>query len=245
MTKYISHFCLNFQTLDGKQLTFKNTIYPSNQYRSWYDILVTTSFVYAFAGFFSLYVKEYYLAYFSIVTWISSSLYHLHGEQLFFNFDNIFATALLFIYIWSLISAYHYHVDSFHLSVASVGLPLAIFLLIYCGMPGNIVILRDCLQCSRCQPEVYRPIHSMWHIATGLGICTAAWHFYQIRLTNESINQIPLSSCYAPFYSGSTILSSICYFDPNLNFPIVPSVTFMLSIALNLFGNFQGVMPLD
>jgi hypothetical protein len=234
--------------IDGKWLTFENEIYPSNhQYRPYFDMLVTTSIMYALAGFFSLYVQEYYLSYFSFVTWISSSLYHVHGEQLFFNFDNIFATTLLLNYIWSLISAYHFLVDSVHLTIASVGLPLALFLLVYCGMPGTITMLRDCLKCRRCQPEIYRPIHSLWHIATGLGICTAAWHFYQSRLENERVivsTSMGCSQC-SLFFVGKSVLGSTCYFDEKLNFPVVPCLTFVMSFGLNLLGNYNEVMPLD
>lgn len=233
--------------LGNERLTLENTVYPATQYRPWFDILVTTSLIYALAGLFSLYLLEHYLAYFSLVTWISSSLYHLYGEQLFFNFDNIFATTLLFIYVWSLISAYQFHSDPLHLTVASIGLPLAIFLLVYCGMPGDITILRDCLQCRRCQLGIYRPIHSLWHIATGLGICTAAWHFYQCRIGNTgSVSNHPVSYCPSYFYQGGqTVLGASCYFDQKLEFPVVPCVAFAGSFAFNLLGNWKGVMPLD
>ena len=89
-----------------KRIKLENTLYPQIQKRYYDDLLVTTSYMYFLPFFYGLYTSEYVFAFQCMITGMSSTLYHVNGEQLYFNMDNIFATSLSLIYLLSLFMAF-------------------------------------------------------------------------------------------------------------------------------------------
>ena len=207
-----------------------------------FDLLVITSLIYAIAGAFAYYMEEYVFSVLCMITWVSSSLYHYYGEQLFFNFDNIFATSLLIIYGWSFYSSVVHHVLPTYAACGILGLPLSLYFLAASGMPGEIQILRQSLTCLRCQPEKYSLLHSVWHIVGGLGLLLPSWFFHSYRKAVE-----PTHGCAHTnlFFSGPLTTGSFCYLDESLYFPVIPTIALFVSLLINLLGNALNIMPLD
>jgi hypothetical protein len=160
---------------------------------------------------------------------------------MYFNFDNILATTLLNIYFWSFILSAWYRTGIFcyNIMCGIFGIPLAICLLVGCGMPGELKIMKDSLLCCRCEPNRYKPIHSIWHLVSGVGLFIAAQTFFSIQKLSEQLD------CPSYMFHGEIELGSKCYFDSSLQYPVVPTITFIISIAINIIGNEIGLMPVD
>ena len=123
--------------------------------RPWSDKLVWTSFIYGIACLYSHSIKQYGLGSLQAICCVGSTLYHLHREAMYFNMDNIFATALLFCTIHSIILAVTIR-DYYYLLFSVTGLPLAAFFIIASGMPAEDVIcctLGICKCSSRLEEE--------------------------------------------------------------------------------------------
>ena len=86
----------------------------------------------------------------------------------FFNFDNIFATSLLFNTLWATYMAGKIR-DHSYLTFAALGLPLAAFLIVYCGMPASIGCSASGCRERKCLGVRYDFYHALWHLASGLG----------------------------------------------------------------------------
>lgn len=107
--------------------------------RKWHHYLVWSNLVYLFAGVYSISCQQYVFGGSQLVTGICSSLYHLHKESCYFNLDNIFATMCLFSFLYTWICSFE--VDMIFFFVGMLGMPVAAFVIIGCGLPADIVTL--------------------------------------------------------------------------------------------------------
>jgi hypothetical protein len=87
----------------------------------------------------------------------------------FFNLDNVFATALLVLTLRALRLAFRVQ-DWAFVGVVFLGLPLAAFFMVYCGMPASVALcsLTGC-RYRRCLGQRYDTWHAAWHVVSGLG----------------------------------------------------------------------------
>ena len=180
------------------------------------------------------------MAYLCFVTCCGSSIYHRNREAAYFNVDNIFATSLLVSYCWSLYLSYGIFDEYFTFGL--VGIPVAIFLLIYCGMPAEITFVKDNklspLCCVRSDREVYNSVHALWHIASGCGPLLSVWLFS--TLSTEYMTRDDTFKDRNNMVMGS-VMTVAGY--PGL--PIVPIVALAAGVLLNVTGNMLGVMPME
>ena len=141
--------------------------------------MITTSLVYFLPSLYGVAVGEWHMAFLCAITCVGSSIYHRNREAVYFNLDNVFATSLLVTYVWSLYIAYGIYEAYFIFGL--VGIPVAIFLLIYCGMPAEISIGKQILDapfcCVRSDRPLYNSVHALWHIASGCGPLLSVWMF--------------------------------------------------------------------
>lgn len=213
-------------------------------YRSWSDKLVWSSAVYGAAGLFALLEGQFQFAFIAFATCTGSTLYHLNRETRFFNLDNIFATAMMFMFLWTLYDAFSSDDNLLYLLLGGLGLPVALFLLKYCGMPADIIAadkqpLRQSgsaagdscsgtvllaasssaltLCCIRDSREEYDLYHTLWHFASGAGPVMAV--LYVSRCSDSS---------------------GVMHFEQAL-----PYYALLLAVGINLLGNYYGIMPLD
>ena len=197
-------------------------------------ILVISSLIYLFGSIFSFTQNQYYLALLQGFTWISSSLYHLSEESMFFNLDNIFANSLLLIFLWATFWSFFF--NSYILTAFVVGLHLAAFLFIYCGMPADLIEESTTIKAtSKLRGSKFRRqlnlrygyYHSLWHIVSGIGpfLCTL---FFQ-RYCGDGITP-GLVMCEG-------------FLDKYLVFPAVPTISLVLGVLANILGNIFGIMP--
>ena len=226
-------------------LVYTKAVDPRKQCRSPLHILILTSGIYLVGSIYALSCREVYMSLLCGGTFISSSLYHLYGEQQYFNFDNIFATSLLMIYMWSLYLSIFHHSNALHILSGLIGLPLAVYLLIACGMPGKLEYSKKVYSgryyytCMRCQPTIYPTLHSLWHIVSGIGILISIWYFHWLKVVHLDYYICPY------MYTGEVTLGSGCYFDEYDLLPVVPCIALILSLLININGNIIGVMPVD
>ena len=138
--------------------------------RKWGDVLVTSSLLYGATFFYAIYTDQPIMAFLCVMTSSGSILYHRHRESMYFNLDNIFAMGQLLIYGWSLFLAFTNDNEvSEYLLIGVIGIPVAIFLLVYCGMPAEISWNESKGCCIRSSSSIYDFVHSIWHIVSGLG----------------------------------------------------------------------------
>lgn len=95
----------------------------------------------------------------------AATLYHYHRESAFFNFDNIFASSMFFVYIYSWVCSYQY--DSLYFALGLIGLPLSTFLFIYCGSIALLEYDSEGKCIERKDNPHYNRIHCLWHFITG------------------------------------------------------------------------------
>jgi len=87
----------------------------------------------------------------------------------FFNLDNLFATSLLFTTLYSLGLAAWIGDRGYFLMVV-LGLPLAVFLISYCGMPARLHMCdRSGSGRRQCAGFKYDFWHALWHLVSGFG----------------------------------------------------------------------------
>ncbi|GAB5033510.1 Hypothetical protein NocV09_01400440 [Nannochloropsis oceanica] len=219
--------------------------------RPYCDKLVWSSYVYGLAGLYSLYLGQYAFGTLQLVTCCGSTLYHLRKEAVFFNFDNTFASSLLLLTLYA--GGLSIHVQDWaHLVATILGLPIAVFLIIFCGMPaslarepghgtgarGAVGSGTGCLPCSeaaRSGPDLGRPgfrlcagaqyddWHTAWHVVSGAGTVVTA-SFFQ--------HHWPGLQCGGPNFGGGF---------PHL--PVVPTACVVLALGMNMVGNMAGIMP--
>jgi hypothetical protein len=205
--------------------------------RPWLDHLVTTSLIYFLPAVYATLVSEYHMAYLCLVTCWGSTIYHRNREAAYFNVDNVFATSLLVSYCWSLYLSYGLFDEYFTFGL--VGIPVAIFLLIYCGMPAEITIIgSSSLCCVRSDRDLYNSVHALWHVASGCGPLLSVWLFSTLskhrmigQESHSDLDVIVMGSLQTvPGYPG---------------LPIVPIVALAAGVLLNVTGNMLGVMPME
>ncbi len=190
--------------------------------RSWHDKLVWTSAVYLVAAVFAVCLEQYQISTLCCITFIGSSLYHRNREIRYFNLDNIFATSLLVVFGWSLCSSYYINEAYFLCGV--LGLPVAAFLLVYCGMPADVSLDATGKCCVRSNRPLYDSVHTLWHLLSGFGPILSCWYFYTVRRCQSQSSEV-----------------IVVVDDPNL----MPAVAILIGLFINAAGNVAGVMPLD
>lgn len=209
-------------------------VYEGEMFRDINDRLVRTSIMYLAAAGVALFYRQYYLALMCGITYVGSTSYHTHREMGYFNMDNIFATALLMVYIYMMYSSYYHHDTVFTLAVS--GFPVAGFLLAYCGMPADITLRRvgntSVVCCTRTGREMYDSVHNLWHLVSGGGPMLAAWYF-DFLVRNQLVTTVPIPN---PL-SGEVVEVSIL--------TILPYAAFAFAIVANVIGNIFGVMPME
>ncbi len=192
--------------------------------RPFWDKTVCSSLVYALAGLYSLWLGQHALGTLQIVTCGGSTLYHLRKEAAFFNLDNTFASSLLFLTLYAAGVAIHVE-DWSHCLATAVGLPIAVFLIVWCGMPATLA--RD--PCTghglrQCAGAQYDDWHTAWHAVSGLSTMVVA-HFFQ--------RQWPDLQCGGANFA----------LMPDL--PVVPTLCVVGALLLNIAGNAGGIMPVQ
>ncbi len=193
--------------------------------RTWNDKLILTSLIYLVASAISIWLEEFQIATLCLITCIGSTLYHLHREVRYFNLDNIFATSLLVIFMYSLVSSYYLNQTYFLAGV--LGLPVAAFLLVYCGMPADVTMDASGTCCTRSSRPLYDSVHTLWHLVSGTGPVLSAWYFYSLRAQGErQFDDVD----GAGLWEGAAIM---------------PAVAVLVGVCINVVGNIAGVMPLD
>ena len=205
-------------------------------------MLITTSLVYFLPAVWGVAVGEWHMAFLCAATCFSSCIYHRHREAVYFNLDNVFATSLLSSYAWSLYLSYGTHEEYFIFGL--VGIPVAIFLLVYCGMPADIAIMKEVISspmcCIRSDRPLYNSIHALWHMASGVGPILSLYLFYTISQEHNSsqlIVDITLQQ--------KMVMGSVLSVDKWGYLPVVPTVALLSGVVLNIVGNFVGVMPMN
>ena len=135
----------------------------------WNHYLIWTSGIYLVGAIVAFLYGQHHFSVLCFITWIGSSSYHRYKEAKFFNLDNIFATSLLVIFVWSMCLSYTF--SSFYFYFGVLGIPVAGFLLIYCGMPADIVSVYRGTMCCYIREDrpIYMVVHACWHIASGTG----------------------------------------------------------------------------
>jgi hypothetical protein len=212
--------------------------------RPWSDSLVVTSLIYFVPAVYATAVAEYHMAFLCMITCVGSTIYHRHREAVYFNIDNVFATSLLVAYGWSLYLSYGVYDGYFAFGL--VGIPVAIFLLIYCGMPAEISITNGSTAqsfcCTRSDRPLYNSVHALWHLASGCGPILSVWLF--AALSQEHTAIMALDGGSERMVMGSVLSLEWKVWFP-LSLPVVPTVALLAGVALNATGNLLGVMPME
>lgn len=208
--------------------------YVGEKFRPKCDKLIITSAIYLCASLFAFLYDQYAMALICGVTFCGSSLYHRHREMVFFNLDNIFATSLLVVFVYVLCSSYYYHEIVFMLG--ALGMPVAVFLIVYCGMPADINLQKEIMIggvcCTRSGRELYDTIHTLWHVASGGGPILAVWYFNYLK-QNELLSYVPM---YNPYINAMDEVATL---------DALPYAALFVALCINVMGNYQGIMPLD
>lgn len=230
---HISAYSHDLQSIDPLGITL----------RPWSDNLITTSLVYFLPSIYGLAVGERHMAFLCAITCFGSTIYHRNREAMYFNLDNVFATSLLVSYCWSLYLAYGIYDIYFYFGL--LGIPVAIFLLVYCGMPADIHILKETLStpfcCVRSDRPLYNSVHALWHLASGFGPLLSVWLFsccareYNIQ---QSLLEISERETIV------MVMGSIASIDGYGYMPLVPTVALLMGVILNFTGNCLEVMPM-
>lgn len=186
------------------------------------DQLIYTSLVYLLGLFSNIYVGLYQLSFLCIMTCLGSILYHRHRESKFFNFDNIFATTHFIIFAFTMLHSWD---ESFiYFSIGAGMLPVAVFMLIYCGDPANIVkdSLDTNMEVVRYSRTRYDDWHTYWHIVSGFGPLFAGLY-------------IRYSSC-----TGKDPSTDNSIFELKL---MIGSL--LLATIINVIANYLGLVPFN
>lgn len=186
------------------------------------------------------------MAFLCTITCVGSTIYHRNREAVYFNIDNVFATSLLVAYSWSLYLSYGVYEGYFAFGL--VGIPVAIFLLVYCGMPAEISIPKGSSSvsfcCTRSDRPLYNSVHAVWHLASGCGPILSVWLF--AALSQEHSARMALSGGVG---SERMVMGSVLSLEGKvwfpLSLPVVPTVALLAGVVLNATGNLMGVMPME
>jgi hypothetical protein len=142
-----------------------------------------------------------------------------------------------------------------YFKLGTLGIGVAAFLLVYCGMPAEISVVRetpDVCCYLRSDRKLYNIVHSLWHLASGCGPVLSTWLFMHI-----ATNQLHIDHFFTPakqiisfgplsLYRGQDVVIGLPYYlDPYQWLPVVPTVALIISAIINLFGNLIGIMPLN
>ena len=180
------------------------------------------------------------MAFLCLITCMGSTIYHRNREAVYFNIDNVFATSLLVAYCWSLYLSYGIYEGYFAFGL--IGIPVAIFLLAYCGMPAEISIMKGSVCCIRSDRPLYNAVHAVWHLASGCGPILSVWLFS--ALSQEHSARTALSGGTDRMVMGSVLILEGRSWFP-LALPLIPTVAVLAGVALNATGNLLGVMPME
>jgi hypothetical protein len=177
--------------------------------RCWDDKLIATSYLYLLGAASNLFFGYYQFAFLCVLTSMGSVLYHRHREGKFFNLDNTFATShvFLFAYTW-----YHaWHADATYFLLGSASLPVAVFLLVYCGDPAELQSLSGLIVTSqtlsvynvaskisanagkppketglqRLSRSLYDQWHTYWHLVSALGPVLVSCYMHKHGLVSD------------------------------------------------------------
>ena len=213
-------------------LTKTSKYYTAGTTRPWSHYLITTSSVYLVASLVALIFHQFHFSFLCLVTWTGSSLYHRQCEARYFNLDNIFATSLLAIFVWSMYLSYEYSNDYFNFGM--VGIPVAGFLLVYCGMPADIKVVMNGSMCCYVREDrpLYNVVHACWHVASGVGPIASVLLFHHVSMATGDL----------------TLIMGVPHWyciDPWQWLPAVPTIALLVGVCVNVCGNVAGIMPLD
>jgi|EP01033_Poteriospumella_lacustris_P012824 hypothetical protein len=202
--------------------------------RCWDEKLITTSYLYLLGTVSNLFFGYYQFAYLCVLTSMGSVLYHRHREGKFFNLDNIFATSHVFLfgYTW-----YHaWHADLTYFLLGSASLPVAIFLLVYCGDPADIMSSSGVLLTSetlssiqsssktpiqRHSRGIYDQWHTYWHVVSALGPVLVSYYLHKHGL----VDTMSASNSQAEMTMITGALAA--------------------SVTLNILANVTGAVPFN
>lgn len=218
------------------------------------DTLIVTSYLYLLGCVSNLYFGYYHCAFLCLLTCMGSVLYHRHREGKFFNLDNIFATSHVFLFAYTWHHAWQH--DGSYFLLGSASLPLAIFLLVYCGDPAEIlrdkslIILTDALHHSNSskspshrallhpskQPlrqsrALYERVHAYWHGVSALGPVLVSYYLHHHALLTASV-------------SASSVLSSALSSAMQQELQLVVGAL-LASLVVNILANIAGAVPFD
>lgn len=146
-----------------------------------------------------------------------ATTYHIHRESAYFNFDNIFATALFVLYSYTWLSSYR--TVHWYFAVGAVGQPIALIFLVFCGSPAIVEYDTNGKPSKRVDNLNYHIPHVVWHIITACG---------NLLLTLFIISYP--DELYSTDY---------------LNMSTMMVYSLILGITLNITLNVQGLAPLD
>lgn len=148
-------------------------------YRNYCDHIVSSSFIYSISALISLYNNNYWFAFISLTTTISSLLYHLHKEAMYFNLDNICATTFLFYCFNIAYDAYSYM--PFVSYIIFIGSLKALY--IFCTSGDVCIISYNNLtnKYTRIQNIKYVKYHCLWHYLTGFGSIFISIYLYMSK----------------------------------------------------------------
>jgi hypothetical protein len=156
----------------------------------------------------------------------------------FFNLDNVFATALFGATVWMVIHAAFIQEDLFHTAVVMLGVPSAGYFITFCGMPAKFAPSEHYPQkVLRLKENLYELYHTIWHIISGAGEYPGEILFV--------FYVAPGCFVCARYFSLHGQELGVGYFDSAQRIPLVPTLCVAIAIAINLLGNYIGVMPLD
>lgn len=216
--------------------------YPGIQPRPWSDKLVTTSMIYAVAGVYAGYYGLYNIALNCVITSCGSVMYHRHREAQYFNLDNVFASSMVLMYGVTLASSLSRLREYF--LFGCLGLPVASYLLVTCGMPAEITAVNTdkkstikkylyevtqyevvaSLCCIRSDNPTYELLHTLWHLASGVGPIIAVV-YVQWMISYATGTDAETWGTISKFY--------------------MPIGGIMFGGAVNAFGSIAGVFPVD
>jgi len=244
---FLSMFFLRYLQKESKYKRY----FLTNCNRLWIDKLVITSTVYALASVYALVSNQNQFSLMCLMTSIGSTLYHLSSETMYFNLDNIFATSLFLVFLYTLVSSYYHHEMYFHLGM--VGLPVSLFLLVHCGMPADIVI-NYCSEdsnrikyCTRTNRHHYELLHNVWHLASCVGPFMTIWYMNYIE-TQILVNEDDVDEGFAAYNADSdqvTFTSIGSMVHTTDIFKYLHYISILISILINVICNYVGIMPVD
>lgn len=227
--------------------------------RSIADKLILTNVGYLAAGIYAFHCGQYTLSAIGFVTTYTSTMYHLHYESQYFNFDNIFAMVMMNSFIFTLWDCYDICPMLFNFGI--LALPVAGFLLHQCEMPSDIIHVKD---------HEFESIGSKADDDLGVSSLTPLQILQQLREKRKGVKYLiccirqnrPLYDFFHCLWHLASALGPILcawylaeykpesamgggYFDDTHYFPVVPVVCFGVSAAINVAGNVADIMPID